>query len=177
MATPRTLFKIFAVLVLLGAGALVWLWSSDDASETPARDEMVPEASAVDALDWLAGCWTHAEPGFQREEQWMEPRGGTIIGMSRTVAEGRTVETEYLRIEARDEGLAFIANPSGQSETTFMQAELADTIVVFEAPEHDFPQRIVYKRMPGGAILAWIEGEIDGVSRVVEFPLAPTRCP
>ena len=100
-----------------------------------------------------------------------------MLGMSRSVAEGRTVEHEYLRIEVRDGRLAYVAVPSGQAEASFIEAELSERHVVFEAPEHDFPQRIVYERMSPRSVLSWIEGDVDGVSRVIEFPMTATRCP
>jgi hypothetical protein len=107
----------------------------------------------------------------------MRPSGGTMIGMSRSVAEDRTVEHEYLRIEVRGNKLAYVATPSGQAEAVFLQAEITARMVAFEAPAHDFPQRITYERMSPGSILAWIEGDVDGVSRVVEFPMTAARCP
>jgi hypothetical protein len=107
----------------------------------------------------------------------MRPSGGTMIGMSRSISEGRTVEYEYLRIELRDGRLAYVASPSGQPEAVFLEAEITDRKAVFEAPEHDFPQRIAYERMSPRSIMAWIEGDVEGVFRVVEFPLSAARCP
>jgi hypothetical protein len=178
MTSRKTWIKLGGALVLLAVALLYWFArrTPTDESEAEAAAEAVTE-TLVDQLDWLAGCWEHEEPGFRRDEQWMEPSGGTMIGMSRSVAGGRTVEHEYLRIEDRDGILAYIASPSGQVEATFLQAELTDSTVVFEAPEHDFPQRIVYQRMRGGSVLAWVEGDVDGVTRVVEFPMTPARCP
>jgi len=93
------------------------------------------------------------------------------------VSDGRTVEFEHLRIEQLEGRLVYVANPSGQSEMAFVETEVTDRKLVLEAPEHDFPQRIVYERMSPRSVLAWIEGEIDGVSRVIEFPMTATRCP
>ena len=174
--------KIRLKLALLGGvlllAALLWLRSSygPEADETGA-DVGVAPAGPVSSLSWLAGCWKHEESGYRRDEQWMRPDGGTMIGMSRTVAAGETVEWEHIRIETRDGKLAYVANPAGQAEAAFLQAELTDSSVVFEASEHDFPQRIIYQRMSPGSIHAWIEGDVDGVTRVVEFPMARTRCP
>ena len=73
--------------------------------------------------------------------------------------------------------LVYVASPSGQAETVFTLEELTDRSVRFAAPEHDFPQRIVYERVSPRAILAWIEGNVEGVSRVIEFPMVAVRCP
>ena len=34
-------------------------------------------------------------------EQWMTPAGGTLLGISRTVAKGRTVAHEFMQIRGR----------------------------------------------------------------------------
>ena len=183
MSGTRILFKL-TVLLALVAGAILWLrsdygpWSDGAGDETEATSLTGP----IHSLSWLTGCWMHEETGFRRDEQWMEPRGGTMIGMSRSVAGGETVEHEHLRIETRDgtgtEGrLAFVALPSGQAEATFFQAELSDSMAVFEAPEHDFPQRITYRHLARGQALATIEGEEEGITRVIEFPMTKTKCP
>ncbi len=41
-------------------------------------------------LAWLAGCWEVAGATTVVEEQWMRPRGGSMLGMSRTTRDGRT---------------------------------------------------------------------------------------
>ncbi len=177
MTSRKTWIKLGGALVLLAVALLYWFArrTPTDESEAGAAAEAVTE-TLVDQLDWLAGCWEHEEPGFRRDEQWMEPSGGTMIGMSRSVAGGRTVEHEYLRIEDRDGILAYIASPSGQAEATFLQAELTDSTVVFEAPEHDFPQRIIYRLLALDRLLGRIEGVVDGVARSADFPFRRIPC-
>jgi uncharacterized protein DUF6265 len=106
----------------------------------------------------------------------MKPLGGTMLGMARTVAGRKTVGYEHLRIEEQDGQLVYIANPSGQEEASFRQIELADSLVVFSNPSHDFPQRIRYRRLPDGSLLAQTEGEKAGKTRVVDFPMKRTPC-
>ncbi len=178
MFSTRTAWKLGVALALL-LGAVFWLRSDYGPS---GRDPESGSGSAVGSgalgrLNWLAGCWEHQESGFGREEQWMAPLGGSMLGMSRTVAGGKTVEHEALRIEARDSGLVFVANPSGQPEAEFRQYELSDSIAAFEAPEHDFPQRIIYRLLDRRRAVASIEGEQDGLTRVIDFPMSRTDCP
>ena len=46
------------------------------------------------------------------EEHWTRPAGGSMLGMSRTVAGNRTAEFEFLRIEQREDGIYYVAQPS-----------------------------------------------------------------
>lgn len=178
MISTRTAWKVAAALALV-AGAVLWLRSDFGpfGQDPEAESETAAASGALAHLNWLAGCWEHRESGFRREEQWMSPLGGTMLGMSRTVAGGKTVEHEALRIEARDSGLVFVANPSGQAEAEFREYELTDSVAAFEAPEHDFPQRIVYRLLDHRRAVASIEGEQDGLTRVIDFPMSRTDCP
>ena len=48
--------------------------------------------------------------------------------------------------------------------------------VVFEAPEHDFPQRVGYRRVGSDSVLAWVEGTMKGKTRRIEFPYRRVQC-
>ena len=131
-------------------------------------------APQVTDLAWLAGCWARqdAEPGSV--EVWLEPAGGVMLGMSRTVRGGRTVEHEFLEIREVEPGaLGYVAHPSGQAGATFKLLRTGDREVVFENLAHDFPQRILYRRT-GDELAARVEGERNGQIRGFDFPM--TRC-
>lgn len=134
------------------------------------------EPPSVHALRWLAGCWENRRADRLTEEQWMGPHGGMMLGMSRTVVDGKTVEFEHMRIEEKDGKLVFTAKPSGQAEASFVMVELQDASVVFSNPEHDFPQRVLYRRLPERSLLARIEGQQEGKARAVDFPMKRTPC-
>ncbi len=134
-------------------------------------------AASLADLAWLSGCWaaSNQEPGSG--EQWMPPAGGTMLGVSRTVRDSKTVAFEFIRIVEQDDGgLVFIASPSGQSTTSFSMASLDDREVIFENPDHDFPQRIIYRLVSAEDLLGRIEGTIDGTERAVDFPMERTVC-
>ena len=126
----------------------------------------------VDALAWLAGRWEFEQSGRVVREEWMAPAGGTMLGMSRTVKAGKTLEYEFLQIREGPGGeLFYVALPSRQQETAFQLKELTANSVVFKNLEHDFPQRISYTLQADGTLLAAIEGpNKDGTTRRIEFP-------
>lgn len=129
------------------------------------------------SLSWLSGCWAAegGEPGSV--EHWLPPAGGTMLGLSRTVSKGKTVEHEFLQIRANAEGrLIYIALPSGQKETTFTLSGAAEGTVTFENPQHDFPQRVSYRLLPGHRLAARIEGLRNGVLRGIDFPMKRVSC-
>ena len=132
---------------------------------------------SIGKLEWLAGCWQResAEPGSG--EHWMSPAGGTMLGMSRTVRQGKTIEYEFMQVHAQPDGaFAFTALPSGQPMATFPLVHLSESEVVFENPAHDFPQRVAYRRESPSKVVGRIEGVSKGAARVVEFPMLRVHC-
>jgi len=116
----------------------------------------------VAALSWMAGTWTGTKDGVGTEEMWLAPKGQSMLSAHRDVKDGRTTSFEFLRIEGSAEGLTYWASPGGRPATPFRCVELAGRKVVFENPEHDFPQRILYWLTDDGALHARIEGKLKG---------------
>ena len=128
----------------------------------------------LELLSWMVGGWASAEEGGSTEEHWLAARGGTMLGLHRDVKGGRTVGFEFLRIEARPDGLFYLASPGGQPATPFKAVEVTADRAVFENQAHDFPQRILYWRAKG-ALHARIEGQQGGKEASMEWrwPSAP----
>ena len=136
-----------------------------------------PDPVVVEDLGWLAGCWARSDAAEGSGEQWMAPAGGTVLGMSRTVRDGRTAEYEFVVIQRATDGvLVYHARPSGQAATEFRLLRLNGREVVFENPAHDFPQRVGYRLQDDGGLLAWIEGTRSGKTRRVEFHMRRAAC-
>lgn len=134
-------------------------------------------AADISRLSWMSGCWAYddAEPGSG--EYWMPPIGGTMFAVSRSIRDSRTVAFEYLRIEESAEGsLALFASPSGQSPARFDMVSLTNNEVVFENPEHDFPQRMVYSLTQDGRLIGRIEGQSNGRPKSIDFPMSRIDC-
>ncbi len=128
-------------------------------------------------IAWLAGCWSADGQDTGSGEHWLPPAGGTMFGVGRTVKNGRTVEHEFMQLRVNADGrLTFIAAPSGQAEAAFVASGSADGAVTFENLQHDFPQRVVYRLLAGGRMLARIEGVRGGVLRSVDFPMTRVPC-
>lgn len=102
-------------------------------------------------LAWLGGAWLAQRPdGEVTEELWLAPNGGTMIGSGRSVQAGKTAFFEYLRIEARDKEIVYVASPRGGSATEFTATKLDGATVVFENRKHDWPKRISYSTSKDG---------------------------
>jgi hypothetical protein len=133
--------------------------------------------SDITALAWMAGCWApeKGEPGSV--EHWLPPAGGTMLGVSRTVKNGRTLEFEFMQLRVNAEGkLVFIALPSGQKAATFVASSVGKDSVTFENPQHDFPQKVSYRLESSGRLIGRIEGHRGGSVRGIDFPMRRVSC-
>jgi hypothetical protein len=91
------------------------------------------------------------------------------IGLGRTLAQGATTAFEYLRIVDLDGVPAYVAQPGGRPPTTFRMTASGEQWIRFENPEHDFPQRIEYRRA-SDTLHAEIAGPgADGAEAVISF--------
>ena len=114
-------------------------------------------------LAWIAGSWQTALGGRTLiEEHWTAAAGGTMIGMGRTLAGGKTVFYEYLRIEERPDGVFYVAHPKARPGTDFKLTKIEGQEAWFENPEHDFPKKIIYRKNADGSLFARIEGPRNG---------------
>jgi hypothetical protein len=121
---------------------------------------VTPQTTTINDLSWIAGDWQTAAGGRRQiEEHWTGVAGGTIMGMSRTVAGDKTAEFEYLRIEQRADGIYYVAHPKARCPATdFKLTKASGAEAVFENPQHDFPKRIIYRKTGADSLTASIDG-------------------
>ncbi len=119
------------------------------------------EAASLEDLRWIAGYWVNRSAGESAEEIWIEPAGGLMLGMNRTVRAQAPAFFEFLRIEEAEGRIAYVAQPRGKAPTRFPLKLIDGAKVTFENPEHDFPQRITYW-IDGERLCARVEGTVNG---------------
>lgn len=143
------------------------------AAAVPAR----AQAPSVEGLAWLGGCWRAENAEAGSGEHWLPLAGNTLMGVSRTVRQGRTVDFEFMQVrQLADGSVVFAAQPKGRPETLFTLRPGAPREAVFENTAHDFPQRVIYRLEDGGRLRARIEGQRDGRVRGIDFPLQRVPC-
>jgi Domain of unknown function (DUF6265) len=106
-----------------------------------------PASNAIDKLAWMSGTWDTGDARRWTEEHWTRPRAGMMMGGSRTGDASTVKEFEYLRIAPDDNGqLTYWASPAGRPAVGFKMTQGDSSSATFENPQHDFPQRISYRR-------------------------------
>jgi hypothetical protein len=128
-------------------------------------------APRIERLAWLAGTWYGEDSGIAVEEVWLEAKGGLMLGMNRTLKKERAPFFEYLRIVEEDTAIYYYASPGGRPATPFRLVNLEKSKVVFENPEHDFPQRIIYRLEDQDSLISRVEGVINSELQFQEWHL------
>lgn len=132
---------------------------------------------ALSGINWLAGCWSSDKNGVVSMERWSKPLGNMMLSTSQTVKANKTVSFEFLRIVEDDTGIYYISKPSeNKEETAFKLIKFDSNEVVFENPEHDFPQRIIYRLEKDSTLFARIECKNNGKEMGIDFPMKRTKC-
>ena len=129
-----------------------------------------PAFALSDALvmpAWMTGAWAYEDQNSWADEYWTPPRGDMMIGASRS-GTGETLDFwEQMRIQKEDDGAVVLWAVSGdQRPVRFKATVSAENSIVFENPDHDYPQRIYYWR-EGKELKAEIS-LMDG-SKAVQF--------
>ena len=122
--------------------------------------QAAPTATVAD-LAWMSGRWESAGNGSWTEETWSTPRDGMMLGFSRSRREGVGSDFEFLRLAPGPDGApTYFAQPIGGPAVGFRLVAREATSATFENPDHDYPQRIIYRRY-GRSMTATISS-IDG---------------
>ena len=144
---------------------------------SPSFAQSGPSAHRIASVAWLTGCLEMRRGSRVVEEQRMPERAGTMIGMGRSVGARGLDDYELTVIQQEGDRLLYVAHPRRQPTATFVAIAATADSVLFENPEHDYPQRVGYRRIGTDSVLAWIDGTNNGKQQRVEFPYRRVPCP
>ncbi|QIG78667.1 DUF6265 family protein [Stakelama tenebrarum] len=103
-------------------------------------------APTIADVAFMAGEWGATDADGWTIEHWSQPAGGTMMGYAMSGDDSVTFR-EFLRIAPDAEGtLALVVTGVDLTPVAFTLTETAPNRVTFEAPEHDYPQKISYMR-------------------------------
>ena len=140
--------------------------------------EASPQGTLND-VRFMTGCW---EGTFQSsegegviEEHYGTPSDNVMLGTTRFLLNDRTQQYEFTLIQKDSTGIHLYPYPGGvRSEAAFRLTSAEGAAAVFEAPQHDFPKRILYSRGDKGTLVATIDGGPDTDGR--GWTLSPAPC-
>ena len=103
-----------------------------------------------------------------------------MLGFSQMIVGDQTRDYTYLRIEARPDGIYYVAIPAGKKELAFKFAGIEDDrgvkVFTFSHSGDEFPQRIVYRQNEQGSMFAQVGGKVSGNDKEVTYPMHRVDC-
>jgi hypothetical protein len=147
---------------------------------------LVPAAGAaaqaphpLAALSFMSGCW-RGDAGVDKtiEESWTASDSDVMLAITRYLDDhtGRTRGWELSRIVVDSAGIALLPAPGGEQRGRFRMTSSAAGEAHFEDPSHDFPKRIIYRRVDASTLAIRIDGG-EGAREAQEWRLQSVACP
>ena len=136
------------------------------------------DAAELDDLAWLEGTWQRESSRGPIYERWVRLSDSTWEGDSwrEQATDGQQRPLESLLLAEMGGELFYIPKVAENPlPVPFKLTSLADGRAVFDNPQHDFPQRIVYERKSETAMTVRIEGPGEGnATRGIDFEFTRT---
>lgn len=155
MKKGTKLFIAVASLVILGA------WTAKHISN-------------IEKTEWLIGTWENKTPKGTIYETWKKISDNEFSGKSYILKEQDTIVFETIRLVKEHDGLFYIPtvrNQNGGLPVRFVAKTISSDQLVFENPQHDFPQIISYTKINADSLVAEISGVKNGQERKQTFPM------
>lgn len=134
----------------------------------------------MEQLAWLEGFWMSDPLEGGLREQWTVKSDQLMLGKGFTMEKGDTTFFENLRIFRERNAIYYGASVPTQNNGRMVMFELTSSgnqKFVFENPEHDFPQKIIYTPVTTDSFTADVgQGQPNGFTlhfhRVDTFPIS-----
>lgn len=130
--------------------------------------------NSLKKAEWLLGTWKNTTSRGVLYETWTKNGDTEFAGKSYKVRTQDTMVFERIRLVAEENQLFYIpvvGNQNNGQPVRFALKKISDKELVFENPEHDFPQVISYTKIREDSLVAEISGVRKGETRRQIFPM------
>ena len=134
----------------------------------------IKQTNGIEKAGWLIGTWENKTAKGSLYETWSKTNDNEYSGKSYAVKEKDTIVFENIRIVQEQDGLFYIPIVKIQNDglaVRFTIKIISETQLVFENPQHDFPQIISYTKIGMDSLVAEISGIKNGQERKQAFPM------
>jgi len=117
-------------------------------------------------MDWILGTWVGNSEQGTVTEKWVKINDTLFAGQSFTIHGSDTLSCETISLQIGDTAILYIPLVKGQNDNKPIVFKLSysdNTRMVFENPEHDFPQIISYQLKTEDTLVATISGMQVGI--------------
>jgi hypothetical protein len=140
-----------------------------------ANGNLIKNYDELQKSKWLLGEWEKKDCLGTLKEIWTTQDDSTYAGQSYYFQnEKDTLHNEQIELVQEGENLIYKAIVKGENNDEAVPFQLTkdeDSLLVFENPKHDYPQKIEYKLQKNGSIVATISGKQRGKVSSESYPM------
>lgn len=140
-----------------------------------ANGNLIKDYEELEKANWMIGEWEQSDSLGTLKESWKVLDDSTFEGNSfYIINKNDTVHNEKIKLMQEGEYLIYTATIEGQNNNlpvSFQMTKDEDSLLVFENPKHDFPQKIEYKLQKNNILTATISGKQNGKSSSTKYPM------
>lgn len=128
----------------------------------------------IKKAEWLIGTWENKSLKGSIYETWSKTNDIELSGKSYILKEKDTIVFENIRLVQETDSLFYIPIVKNQNEglpVRFSAKTISETQLIFENPQHDFPQIISYTKINTDSLTAEISGTKNDQNRKQTFPM------
>lgn len=127
--------------------------------------------NVIPRLDWLVGKWQLIHNSNSYEE-WIRTSSSELQGKSYAIKDSDTIVNETIKISQLQTDYWYIPSVTDQNDGQPVYFKLVvhtDTSLLFNNPNHDFPQIIQYNYHAPDTLKASISGKENGLTKTINF--------
>ncbi len=116
----------------------------------------------INQVNWFLGEWDNKSKEADFTEIWEKATDSSYIAESFVLVNKDTVFYEKIDLLERNDSLLYIVsvrNQNNEKPVAFHATSIKRDSITFENPKHDFPNKIVYRKIESDSMIATIYGK------------------
>lgn len=159
--------EFISLIVLICSTSLLMLISCQNKSEK--------NFEQLEKMNWLIGNWENKMDEGLLTETWIKENDSTFSGTTYFIINKKdTVHSETIILKQIKDELIYSPTVKGQNNDEPVDFKLSsenENTFAFENPKHDYPQKIVYKKVNENSLVATISGIQQGKQSTESYPM------
>ncbi len=156
--------------------ALLTLILATSCDKYDANGNLIKDYDELEKASFLIGNWQKTDSTGTLEETWKTENDSTYLATSYFVQNKKdTLHYEQIELVENNKNLIYKATVKGENNNqpiAFQLTDADDSLLVFENPKHDFPQKITYRLQKNNTLKATISGNQFGKVKTDNYIMA-----
>ena len=131
-----------------------------------AKGNLIKNYEELEKAKWLVGEWEKTDSLGTLIEIWQPNNDSTYTGQSYYIQnEKDTIHNEQIELLQDQEHLIYSAMVKGENNNKAIPFQLTkdeDSLLVFENPKHDYPQKLEYRLLKNKSVSITVSGKERG---------------